>query len=61
MKKIDPAKNAPKAAKATPSKSNVCGADITATGKSAENAVKTCEEKINSAVEELDTPGPESA
>jgi hypothetical protein len=58
MKNNDPSKNAPKAA---PSKSNVCGADIAATGKSAEKATKACEEKINTAVDELSTPVAESA
>lgn len=58
MKNNDLAKNVPKAA---PSKSNVCGADISATGKAAVNATKACGEKINSAVEALDTPGAESA
>lgn len=58
MKNNDPSKKAPKAAT---TKSNVCGADIAATGKDAEKATKACEEKINSAVEELDTPGAESA
>lgn len=58
MKKNDPAKNVPNA---VPSKTNVCGSDIVATGRAAVNANKACEEKINSAVEELKTPGAESA
>ena len=58
MKNNEPAKDVPKAA---PLKTNVCGSDIAATGKAAMNANNTCEQKINSAVEELKTPGAESA
>ena len=61
MKTNDPAKNVNKASKAAPSKTNVCGTDNAATGKAAANANKACKEKIESAREELTTPGAEAA
>jgi hypothetical protein len=57
MKNNKPAK----ASTAAPSKSNVCGTDTTATGKAAANANKACKDKIDSAVEDLKTPGAEAA
>jgi len=57
MKNNNPAK----ASKAAPTKTNVCGTDITATGKAAVNANKACKEKIDSAQEELKTPGAAAA
>ncbi|NVN91217.1 MAG: hypothetical protein HXX11_11540 [Desulfuromonadales bacterium] len=64
MKNNNPEKNVPKAAHAVPTKPNVCGmdtADSAGKGKAGANAIKSCEEKIDSAVEALKTPGAESA
>jgi hypothetical protein len=56
MKKTIPGENVPKAAHAVPTKPNVCG-----TGKAGIKAVKSCENKIDSVVQSLKTPGAESA
>ena len=53
--------NTANASKVAPSKSNVCGTDTAATGKAAMKANKDCKEKIDSAHEELKTPGAEAA
>lgn len=44
-----------------PTTSNVCGTDTAATGKAAKDAKKACKEKIDSAVDDLRTPGAEAA
>lgn len=64
MKKSNSEKNVPKAAHSVPTKPNVCGMEIATSGDAGKadlKAIKSCEEKINSAVEALKTPGAEAA